>query len=223
MELVRVASRLRLQRLFCKQQLLYLRKSSGSGDEQGDKYFESYNRLVRDSVAKLEQLDKTYSPHITNESGLTHVDVEGKVNMVDIVKKAETDRTAEASGFVYLGQKAFELVEQNNIAKGDVIAVAKTAGIMAVKRTSDLIPLCHNISLSWVDISLELDNNAHGVKLTCKVRCRGQTGAEMEALTGVSVAALTIYDMCKAVSRDIVISDIKLMAKSGGKSGTYIR
>lgn len=143
--------------------------------------------------------------------------------MVDVGKKLSTQRDAVASAKVVLGAEVYALVASNSIAKGDVLTVAELAGIMGAKHTSLLIPLCHNISLTYVDVKLRLLEAEHAVGITAEVRTVGPTGVEMEALTAASTAALTIYDMCKAVSRRLVIQDVVLERKSGGKSGNYVR
>jgi cyclic pyranopterin phosphate synthase len=156
-------------------------------------------------------------------SELTHFNDEGRAKMVDVTEKPATRRAAVAGGMVYLNAATFELVAQGKMEKGDVLAVAQVAGIMAAKRNSELIPMCHPITLTGVDISFRLDPEKYTVEITASVRCRGETGAEMEALAAVSVAALTVYDMCKAAQKDIVIGNIRLLSKSGGKSGDYRR
>lgn len=143
--------------------------------------------------------------------------------MVDVGSKPITTRTAEAAGEVVLGETAFRLVQNNKLAKGDVLTVAQIAGVMAAKRTSDLIPLCHNIPISKVDLMLELNPDNFSVMITSQVKTTGVTGVEMEALTAVSVAALTVYDMCKAVTHDIVIREVKLISKTGGQRGDFQR
>ncbi|XP_038075089.1 molybdenum cofactor biosynthesis protein 1-like [Patiria miniata] len=165
-------------------------------------------------------------PSTTKEASqpnLTHVSETGKAQMVDVGDKPGTSRLAVASGRVLLGQTAFALVRQNRIAKGDVLSVAQIAGIMAAKRTSSLIPLCHNIPISKVDVTLTMEEASHSVLVCAEVRTVGVTGVEMEALTAVSVAALTLYDMCKAVTHDIVITDIQLIIKTGGQRGDFKR
>ncbi len=154
-------------------------------------------------------------------SDLTHFDAEGRAVMVDVSDKAETDRIAVARGSVTMAPETLERIRQGTIAKGDVLSVARLAGIMGAKRTPDLIPLCHPLSLSSVTLELTLapERNAVEIEATCKLR--GRTGVEMEALTAVSVAALTIYDMAKAIDRAMVIGEIRLVHKSGGKSGTW--
>ena len=153
----------------------------------------------------------------------THFDEHGKARMVDVSAKAETDRVAIASAAVLMAPETLKLIMEGGAKKGDVLAVAELAGIMAAKRTSDLIPLCHPLPLTSVEVKLSCDpaRNAVDIRATC--RTTGRTGVEMEALTAASVAALTVYDMCKAVDRAMVLSDIRLEHKSGGKSGTYDR
>lgn len=143
--------------------------------------------------------------------------------MVDVSEKSETSRTAVAAGRVRMNRETFELVKSGGMKKGDVLGAAQIAGIMAAKRTPDLIPMCHTLLLSGVDMAFELNDEECTVEITATVRCQGVTGVEMEALTAVSVAALTVYDMCKAVQKDMEITDVRLMSKSGGKSGDYHR
>jgi len=153
--------------------------------------------------------------------GLTHVDKDGNAKMVDVSGKELTLREAVASGRIYMKPETISMIVEGNIPKGDVFAVARTAGIMASKRTYELIPMCHNIPLDSVKIDLKPDMENGFVEITASARCIWKTGVEMEALTAVSVAALTIYDMCKAVDREMTIGDITLMRKTGGKSGDY--
>ncbi|NLT13064.1 MAG: cyclic pyranopterin monophosphate synthase MoaC [Clostridiales bacterium] len=153
--------------------------------------------------------------------GLTHFNDQGRAKMVDVSSKDITLRTAVAGGTVNVNAETFSLIETGRMKKGDVLSVAQVAGIMAAKRNSDLIPMCHPIAITGVDISFELDSERHMIHIYAAVRCKGETGVEMEALTAVSVTALTIYDMCKAVQKDIVIDNIRLIRKSGGKSGDY--
>jgi len=150
---------------------------------------------------------------------LTHIDKDGNAVMVDVSAKDETARTATAAGRVEMQPETATLIAGHGVKKGDVLSIAQLAGIMGAKRTPDLIPLCHPIALSAVEVTLALDGNAVTVTATCKTT--GKTGVEMEALTAVAVAALTVYDMCKAVDRGMRITDIRLTHKSGGKSGTY--
>jgi len=152
---------------------------------------------------------------------LTHFDDSGNAHMVDVGAKGETERMAVARASVTMQPATLRLIRDKKAAKGDVLAVAQLAGIMAAKKTPELIPLCHPLSLSSVDVKLSLDSkrNAVDIEATCKLH--GRTGVEMEALTAASVAALTVYDMCKSVDRGMVISEVKLVHKSGGKSGTF--
>lgn len=151
----------------------------------------------------------------------SHIDENGKAKMVDVTEKPDTERTAVASGKVLLTDEIFLKIKNNEIAKGDVLTVAKIAGIQAAKKTCELIPLCHNIFISDVDLTLELKEENKSVFITAETKTVSKTGVEMEALTAVSVAALTVYDMCKAISKSMVITDIKVLSKSGGKSGVY--
>ncbi len=152
---------------------------------------------------------------------LTHFDRAGNAIMVDVTEKAVTERVAVATGSVAMKPATLKAILANGIKKGDVLAVARLAGIMAAKRTHELIPLCHPLALSAVSVDLTPDKKRHAVDITATVKISGKTGVEMEALTAVSVAALTVYDMCKAIDRGMTIGDIRLRHKSGGKSGTY--
>ncbi|XP_036023958.1 molybdenum cofactor biosynthesis protein 1 [Onychomys torridus] len=154
---------------------------------------------------------------------LTHVDSEGRAAMIDVGGKPDTERVAVASAVVLLGPVAFRLVQQNQLKKGDALAVAQLAGVQAAKLTSQLIPLCHHVALSHVQVQLELDSTRHAVLVQASCRARGPTGVEMEALTSAAMAALTLYDMCKAVSRDIVVAEVKLISKTGGQRGDFHR
>jgi cyclic pyranopterin phosphate synthase len=153
----------------------------------------------------------------------THFDSHGNARMVYVGAKPETRREAVAAGRVLLNQKTFDLIRTGGVKKGDVLTVAQVAGIMGAKRTPDLIPMCHPIQLTGVDLELTLDEEMLAVNIVATTTCSGTTGVEMEALTAVSAAALTVYDMCKAVQRDMVIDDIRLLKKSGGQSGDFIR
>jgi cyclic pyranopterin phosphate synthase len=152
---------------------------------------------------------------------LSHLDGTGRARMVDVSDKAATVREAIARARVTLAAETFALVRSGQLAKGDVLTVAKLAGIQAAKRTAELIPLCHPLALTFVDVALTLDDASSTVEIQAICRCKGETGVEMEAITAASVAALTIYDMCKAVERGITITDIRLLTKRGGKSGEY--
>lgn len=151
----------------------------------------------------------------------THFDESGKAVMVDVSGKGETERVAVAGGRIELSEETARLIASGGMKKGDVLSVARLAGIMGAKRTPDLIPLCHPLSLSSVKVELSLDEAASAVDIKATCKLVGRTGVEMEALTAVSVAALTVYDMCKAVDKGMRITDIRLLHKSGGKSGTY--
>ncbi len=154
---------------------------------------------------------------------LTHVDEHGAARMVDVSEKPATAREAVARGSVALATNTLRLIRENGVAKGDVLGTARIAGIMAAKKTSDIIPLCHPLFVSSAKIDFELDDETNRIYITSTVKTTGQTGVEMEALVAVSAAALTIYDMCKAVDRRMAISEIVLMEKKGGKSGTFKR
>ena len=154
---------------------------------------------------------------------LTHFNEEGRAKMVDVTEKAVTTRTAVATARVCLSPETFSLVKNGQMKKGDVLAVAQVAGVMAAKRNWELIPMCHPIILTGVDISFNMDGEKSVIDIFATVKCKGETGVEMEALTAASVAALKIYDMCKAVQRDILIEHVCLLKKSGGKSGDFVR
>ncbi|KAL8138382.1 hypothetical protein V2J09_004383 [Rumex salicifolius] len=158
-----------------------------------------------------------------NVAGLTHVGRRGEAEMVNVSPKDNTERTAIASCKVILGKKVFDLVAANQLAKGDVLTVAKIAGISGAKQTANLIPLCHNIGLSHVRVDLGLNAKEYSVQIEGEATTTGKTGVEMEAMTAVTIAGLTVYDMCKAASKDIKITDVMLKKKSGGKSGDWFR
>jgi cyclic pyranopterin phosphate synthase len=153
---------------------------------------------------------------------LTHFDKNGRAKMVDVSKKAETLREAVVRGSVFMNPKTFKKIMSGDIAKGDVLAVAKVAGIMAAKKTSEIIPMCHPLNLSHIEINFFPLQKKSQIDIEAKVRIKAQTGVEMEGFLAVAAAGLTIYDMCKAIDRGMVISDIHLVKKTGGKSGTYI-
>jgi cyclic pyranopterin phosphate synthase len=154
---------------------------------------------------------------------LTHFDDHGAAWMVNVSGKEKTSREAVAEGVVYMLPETLSLILNRSVSKGDVFGVARVAGIMAAKKTSEIIPLCHPLNLTSVEISFEPDKKRSSVRIQATVKTLGQTGVEMEALTAVTAACLTVYDMCKAVDRAMVISDVRLMKKTGGKSGTFIR
>ena len=156
-------------------------------------------------------------------SKLTHLDEHGRAKMVDVSHKPDTTRTAVARGEVHMTKATFDLIRAGQIKKGDVLTVAQIAGITASKRTSDLIPLCHPLPLSKVDVELEMDESLPGIVITATAKVTGKTGVEMEALTAVSVACLTLYDMLKAIDRGMVIEGVGLIEKHGGASGSYVR
>ena len=153
----------------------------------------------------------------------THIDENGDANMVDVSKKNDTLREAIAQGSIILNKEIINAIIENRNKKGDVLSTSRLAGIQAAKRTSDLIPLAHNLNLTKIEIEFSVDNERNIINCKGLVRCFGKTGVEMEALTGASVTALTIYDMCKAMDKDMTIKEIKLLEKSGGKSGSYRR
>jgi cyclic pyranopterin phosphate synthase len=153
---------------------------------------------------------------------LTHIDEAGRARMVDVGQKSDTERVAIARGEIVMQPATLALIKAGGMKKGDVLSVAQIAGIMAAKRTSDLIPLCHPLALTQVDVNLELADTLPGIKISATVRTVGKTGVEMEALTAVSVAALTIYDMAKAVEKTMRIQNIRLVEKRGGRSGEII-
>jgi cyclic pyranopterin monophosphate synthase len=156
-------------------------------------------------------------------TGFTHFDREGKARMVDVSDKPATEREAVARGLVSMKKSTLELIKKSKVSKGDVLGVARVAGIMAAKETSGLIPMCHPLNIASVEIDFDIDLKNSKIYIESRVKVTGSTGVEMEALTAVSVAALTIYDMCKAVDREMIISDIMLLEKRGGKSGTFKR
>lgn len=155
------------------------------------------------------------------ERRFTHIDANGNAVMVDVSGKEVTSRTASAVGRISMSRECFDMVAEGRAKKGDVLGVAQVAGIMAAKRTSDLIPLCHRLSLTGTEVTFRLLPDCCAIEAVCTVRCDGKTGVEMEALTGVSAALLTVYDMCKAADKRMVISDIHLLEKHGGKSGDF--
>lgn len=156
-------------------------------------------------------------------SAFTHLDAEGRVRMVDVTGKEASDRTAVAHGFVKMRAETLAKIVQQKVKKGNVLETARIAGVMAAKRTAELIPMCHPLNLTHVRVDFHPDNNLVGIQIEAEARLVGRTGVEMEALTAVSVAALTIYDMCKSYDRLMMITDICLAEKTGGKSGTFRR
>ncbi len=155
--------------------------------------------------------------------GFTHFDSAGNARMVDVGGKQETAREAVAAGTISMSAECYELVRRGGVAKGDVLGVARVAGIMAAKRVDTLIPMAHPLAIDKAVVDFSFDDAAHAIEIRATVGITGRTGVEMEALTAVSIAALTVYDMCKAVDKSMTIGDIRLLTKSGGKSGTYRR
>ncbi|VAX33012.1 Cyclic pyranopterin monophosphate synthase accessory protein [hydrothermal vent metagenome] len=156
-------------------------------------------------------------------SRLSHIDSKGKARMVDVSEKPPTAREAVASGTILMRPETLTLLKENRVAKGDVLQVARVAGIMAAKKTPDIIPLCHSLSITNVSVDFTLDEEQSRVLIESRVKTVGQTGVEMEALTAVAAAALTVYDMCKAVDREMTITGIMLLEKRGGRSGEFRR
>lgn len=153
----------------------------------------------------------------------THFNDEGRAKMVNVGEKPDTERTAVAAGRVLVSRETLALIKTGGMKKGDVLTVAQIAGIMGAKHTPDIIPMCHPVMMNGIDLSLSLDEERCSVEITATVSCGGKTGVEMEALTAVSTAALTVYDMCKAVQKDMVISDLRLLKKTGGIHGDFTR
>ena len=156
-------------------------------------------------------------------SDFTHFNDQGRAKMVNVGEKPITQRVAVAAGRVLVNEHTFSLIRSGGMKKGDVLTVAQIAGVMGAKRTPDLIPMCHIVQVEGIDLERHLDEERHGVEITASVCCDGRTGVEMEALTAVSTAALTVYDMCKAVQKDMTITDIRLLSKTGGVHGDYKR
>ena len=157
----------------------------------------------------------------SSETGLTHFDAQGRAQMVDVSDKVETERVAIAGARVVMQPATLAAIQAGEIGKGDVLGIARLAGIMAAKRTPDLIPLCHPLALTKVTVDLECVEADNAVDITATCKLKGRTGVEMEALTAASVAALTVYDMCKAIDKGMVVENLRLLRKTGGKSGTY--
>ena len=153
----------------------------------------------------------------------THFNEQGRAKMVDVGEKPISERTAVAAGSVLVNENTFALIRSGGMKKGDVLTTAQIAGIMGAKRTSEVIPMCHPVAVNGINLDLSLNEERYAVEITAEVSCDGRTGVEMEALTAVSIAALTVYDMCKAVQKDMVITDIRLLRKTGGVHGDFIR
>ena len=198
-----------------------------SGDplnEEADSlaYRESQTRAGR-APGEHPALRDSESPAPYSAASLSHVDPAGRASMVDVGDKPETARTAVAAGQVSMTAETLRLIQNNGMGKGDVLAVARVAGIMAAKRTPELIPLCHTLPLDSVKVEFRIDEEGGRVQIRATASTTARTGVEMEALTAVSAAALTIYDMCKSVDRAMVIGDLRLLKKTGGRTGTYLR
>jgi cyclic pyranopterin phosphate synthase len=156
-------------------------------------------------------------------SSFTHIDEKGRVRMVDVTAKKPTERTAVAGGMISMNPETFDRIQNQKVKKGNVLETARIAGIMAAKKTAELIPMCHPLNITHIQVDFSPDAAAKSIGIEASVRAIDQTGVEMEAVTAVSVAALTIYDMCKSTDREMTISKIRLLKKTGGKSGTYVR
>lgn len=181
----------------------------------------SYNRNI--PKFGFEEIDKITEYIMKNMDDFTHFNEEGRAKMVDVGEKEATCRTATAAARVLVNEETFALIKSGGMKKGDVLTVAQIAGVMGAKHTPDIIPMCHPILINGIDLKLTMDENGSSIEIQATVSCSGKTGVEMEALTAVSTAALTVYDMCKAVQKDIVITDIRLMDKTGGIHGDYHR
>lgn len=191
---------------------------------------ENYLAVVTDRQISLdiprfgfEQIEELTAFIMEHTDDFTHFNPQGRAKMVDVGEKVPTRRTAVAAARVLVNEKTFHLIQTGGMKKGDVLTVAQIAGVMGAKHTPDLIPMCHPILLSGIDLTLSLDEARHSVEIQAAVTCDGRTGVEMEALTAASTAALTVYDMCKAVQRDMVITDLRLVDKTGGVHGDYHR
>ncbi|XP_066252075.1 molybdenum cofactor biosynthesis protein 1 [Euwallacea similis] len=182
-----------------------------------------FSHLYGPTVTANSRNIRLYSTENTSKTNLTHVNQQGKATMVDIIEKPVTVRTAKARAIVKVGRKITKLISENAVKKGDVLSIAQISGIIGAKKTSEIIPLCHNINLSKIKVTAALNEEEEEVQLLSEIQCEGRTGVEMESLVAVSVAALTIYDMCKAVSRDIVITDVCLVSKTGGSSENFVK
>lgn len=193
--------------------------NGGHGRQQVTTRNTEYSRLIHGTENKV--YSKLQSPCCRAYSKLTHVTDSGTVNMVDVGDKPVSKRTARASATVHIGQQISDLIRENLLKKGDVLTIAKIAGIMAAKKTHELIPLCHNIALSKVNVDVILDDVEHRILVTSHVVTNDRTGVEIEAIVGAMLAAATVYDMCKVVSKDMQITDVKLVEKTGGVRGDY--
>ena len=192
-------------------------------NERADRLATGKAGVVEEGPGPTREVERADRPAVAEGSpGLTHIDEQGRARMVDVGHKPETEREAVARGAVSMQEETLALIKGGNVEKGDVLSVARLAGIMAAKRTAELIPLCHPLPLDSVDVDLELNESSSEVRITATARTTAKTGVEMEALTAVSVAALTIYDMCKAVDRGMRIEGVRLVQKRGGQSGEIV-
>lgn len=174
-----------------------------------------------DNEINLDSCREYIDIHKQTQEQLTHINPQGRAQMVDVSEKKKTHREAIACGAIYMKRNTLERIEQGELYKGDVLAVAQVGGIMGAKKTSDIIPMCHPIFMSGCDITFQLDYENNKINITATAKTIGETGIEMEALTAVTVAALTIYDMCKAIDKTMTISEVRLLRKIGGKSGEF--
>ena len=206
------------ENVICDYGRLDYEKVDAGAVDVGQRIMTTLNLLIPKSNSKTSMPLKVISRYKSTDTKLSHVKEDGKASMVNVGGKDPTLRIAVASCRVFVGKEVFNAIKENNMKKGDVLTVSKVAGIMAAKKTSEVIPLCHNIPLSVVEVSLTLNAALHSVDIVSNVECFGKTGVEMEALTTVSVTALTLYDMCKALTHNIRICEVKLEKKHGGKN-----
>jgi len=203
------------------------RKATGKGFTAPADSFIAVMTDIEDSYEipcfHLDDIEELKDFIMKNMNDFTHFNEEGRAKMVDVGEKPESKRTAVAAARVIVSPETFALIKSGGMKKGDVLTVAQIAGIMGAKRTPELIPMCHPVAIDGIDMKLSLNDESLSVEIEATVSCDGRTGVEMEALTAVSAAALTVYDMCKAVQKDIIISDIRLLSKTGGEHGDFIR
>jgi len=203
------------------------RKATGKGFTAPADSFIAVMTDIEDSYEipcfHLDDIEELKDFIMKNMNDFTHFNEEGRAKMVDVGEKPESKRSAVAAARVIVSPETFALIKSGGMKKGDVLTVAQIAGIMGAKRTPELIPMCHPVAIDGIDMKLSLNDESLSVEIEATVSCDGRTGVEMEALTAVSAAALTVYDMCKAVQKDIIISDIRLLSKTGGEHGDFIR
>ena len=205
----------------CRKKIIHDQSSEKRMNKKMFTFLDSLIGLCYSLQKSIDSITKSDNHNIMKK--LSHIDNEGDIQMVDVTAKAKTIRVAKARGVVKMDAHTLDLIEKGQVTKGNVLTTAKIAGIMAAKKTGGLIPLCHPLELTGIDINLNIDHRNSQIVIESQMKTTGKTGVEMEALTAVSVAALTIYDMCKAVNKKIIIGDIMLLEKSSGKSGTFIR